>query len=194
MPVFSKVMSVNRFTAILQSLHFQDNTLPTDNDRMRKIRPVFTYICNRFKATFVPFQKLVIDESLVLWRGNLYFRQYIQTKRHRFGLKLYVLCDCETGYILDMNLYLGAGTDIIHTKELGKSGSVVSTMLEPYLGKGYILYVDNWYTSPALFYFLHENLTGACGTVRPNRKCMPKFPPRLMKVKSSINRHTTFSH
>lgn len=77
MPVFSKVMSVNRFIALLQSRHFQDNTIPTDNDRMRKIRPVFRYICNRFKATFTPFQKMVIDESLVLWRGNLYFHKYI---------------------------------------------------------------------------------------------------------------------
>ena len=54
-------------------------------------------------------------------------------------------------------------------------------MLEPYLGKGHILYVDNWYNSPALFYFLHENMTGACVTVNPNMKCMPKFPPNLMK-------------
>ncbi len=36
-PVFSKVMSVNRFTAFLQSLHFHGNTKPTDDDRMRKI-------------------------------------------------------------------------------------------------------------------------------------------------------------
>lgn len=80
-----------------------------------------------------------------------------------------------------MILYLGAGTDINLTQGLGKSGSVVSTMLESYLGKGHILYVDNWYTSPSLFHFLHENMTGACGTVKANRKFMPKYPPKFVK-------------
>ena len=54
-------------------------------------------------------------------------------------------------------------------------------MLEPYFGQGHILFVDNWYTSPTLFHFLHEKKTGACGTVKPNRKFMAKFPSNLQK-------------
>lgn len=180
-PIFSKVMSVNRFIALLQALHFQDNTQPTDDDKMRKIRPIFDYICHSFRSSFKPFQNLVIDESLVLWRGNLHFRQYIPSKRHRFGLKIFVLCDCETGFILDMILYTGARTNIKENKKLGISGSVVSTMLESYLGQGHTLFVDNWYTSPTLFHYLHERMTGACGTVKPNRKFMAKFPIGLQK-------------
>lgn len=42
-----------------------------------------------FTKYFTPFQKLVIDESLVLFRGRLLFRQYIKSKAHRFGIKLF---------------------------------------------------------------------------------------------------------
>lgn len=182
-PIFSKVMSVNRFTNILRSLHIIDNMLPIPDtpDRMRKIRPVFDYLRQRYKSVFAPFRNLVIDESLVLWRGNLFFRQYIPSKRHRFGLKLFVMCDCETGYIMDMILYTSTTTDITEDRTLGVAGAVVQTFIEPYLGKGHTLYVDNWYTSPGLFKFLHDNQTGCCGTVRKNRKNMPQFPPKMEK-------------
>jgi hypothetical protein len=39
--------------------------------------------------------------------------------------------------------------------------------------------VDNWYSSPDLFVWLHNRATNACGTVRKNRKQMPKFEYRL---------------
>lgn len=93
MPILSKVMSVNRCLALVQASHFQDNTQPTGNDRMRNIRPIFDCICKSFKSSFKPFQNLVTDESLVLWRGHLHFGQYIPSKRHRFGLKIFLLCD-----------------------------------------------------------------------------------------------------
>jgi hypothetical protein len=53
------------------------------------------------------------------------FKQFIPSKRHRIGVKVFVLCDCETGYILDFILYTGATTDIVEDRELGISGAVV---------------------------------------------------------------------
>lgn len=43
------------------------------------------------------------------------------------------------------------------------------------------MFVDNWYTSPALFSYLHENKTNACGTVKKNRKNMPALSRLLEK-------------
>ncbi|KAG8239405.1 hypothetical protein J437_LFUL017987 [Ladona fulva] len=59
--------------------------------------------------------------------------------------------------------------------ELGKSGDIVGTLIKPYLEKGHTLFVDNWYSSPALFLWLHNKVTNACGIVRKNRKHMPKM-------------------
>ena len=46
-------------------------------------------------------------------------------------------------------------------------------MLSDYVGKYYRLYVDNFYTSPSLFYNLWKLRTQACGTSRP-RKGLPQ--------------------
>ena len=46
-------------------------------------------------------------------------------------------------------------------------------LLQPYLDKGYRLFVDNFYTSPRLADFLLDNGTTLVGTVRPNRRDFP---------------------
>ncbi|KAJ8376433.1 hypothetical protein SKAU_G00070130 [Synaphobranchus kaupii] len=46
----------------------------------------------------------------------------------------------------------------------------VINLLNPYLGTGYQVYVDNWHTSTALFLQLYDMRFGACGTSRENRK------------------------
>lgn len=127
----------------------------------------------------------MIDESLMLWKGRLSFKQYIPSKRHRFGVKLFVLCDCQTGFVLDFIVYTGSTTEHIDASTLeegiGKSGAIVSTLMEPYLNKGHTLFIDNWYSSPALSEKLAKQKTGTCGTVKSNRKGMPKFPTKIKK-------------
>ena len=51
---------------------------------------------------------------------------------------------------------------------------IPSVLMAPYLGKGHILYTDNYYTSPSLASFLLSNKTHLCGTVRQNRRFYPK--------------------
>lgn len=187
--VFPKYMTRDRFMQIKRYLHFNNNAFLDASDKIFKVRPVYEYINKKFTEFFTPFQKLVIDESLVLFRGHVGFRQYIKTKRHRFGLKFFVLCDCETGIVLNSMLYTGKGTVRV-TDHLGVSGSVVESMLQPYLGKGHLFYSDNYYTSPHLSTFLHEQNTGSCGTVRQNRKHMPTFDlPRDRDTNISLRDH-----
>ena len=85
----------------------------------------FSMLLDKFRRYFRPFQKLVIDESLVLFHGRVVFRQYIPSKRHRFGIKFFVICDCETGYMLDLAVYTATDIDIPKDKVLGFSGAVV---------------------------------------------------------------------
>ena len=177
-PVFRKYMPRDRYLLLLRCLHFADDENPNPDDRIWKVRPIFSMLNARYKKYFYPFQKLVIDESLMLFKGRLAFKQYLPNKRHRFGIKFFVLCDCETGVVLDMIVYTATDTDIpkVNKKDpIGMSGSIVKKMMLPYLGRGHILYTDNWYTSPALCQLLHDHKTGSCGTVRTTRKFMPKF-------------------
>jgi hypothetical protein len=159
----------------LYALHFADNQTMDKTDPLRKIRPIVDSMQTKFSNSFYPFQDLAIDESRILWKGRLVFKQYIPSKRHRFGVKLFEICDSETGYILGFIVYTGASTAIERTEKFGISGDIVLTLMKPYLNKNHILYVDNWYTSAILFKHLLEQQTGACGTVKPNRKGMPVF-------------------
>lgn len=172
-------MSKNRYLLILRLLHFCDNTQPALHGRLSKIKVVVDMFRKSFSQNFQPFRNLCIDESLLLFKGNLSFKQFIPSKRSRFGIKTYLLCDCETGYVLDLIVYTGSDTEILDTEGLGLSGAIVTTLLGPYLNKGHCLFIDNWYSSPSLFTYLHLNKTNACGTVRTDRMGMPQFEDEL---------------
>ena len=182
-------MSRNRFLSLLRFLHFNDNGQQTTDDNLYKIRPIINHLRDVFGEILVPYQNLCIDESLVLWKGRLSFKQYIPSKRRRFGIKLFLLCDVHTGIILDLIVYTGATTDIKKISRLGISGSIVMTLLEPYLDQGHNLFVDNWYTSVGLFETLFERSTGACGTVRKNRVNLPDLEEKIGEGQQ-IYKHT----
>lgn len=173
--VFGKYMSCDRYQLLMRYLHFSDNANVDQNDSMYKIRRVFDNLTTKFKDIYKPYQKDINDEPLVLFRGRTAFRQYIKTKYHSFGLKVFVMCDCQTDIILDMILYTGRTTDIPKKYPLGVSGAVVRQMIHSYVGEGQVMYMDNLDTSPSLWHYLHEQNVGSCGTVCENRKYKPKL-------------------
>ena len=61
-------------------------------DRLAKIQPLLDVLEQNFKELFCPGEDIVIDETLIPWRGRLIFRQYIPNKAHRYGIKLFKLC------------------------------------------------------------------------------------------------------
>lgn len=67
------------------------------------------------------------------------------------------------------------------------STSVVKQLLEGYLGKGHILYIDNFYTSVSLAEYLLSENTGMVGTLRANRRGNPKkMLSRKLKTGNAI--------
>ncbi|XP_046400817.1 piggyBac transposable element-derived protein 4-like [Ischnura elegans] len=181
-PIFGDLMPRDRYLMILRMLHFSDSAKANNSDRLTKVRPVIDLLRSAYRNALTPFANLRINESRQLFNGRLSFKQYIPSKSSRFGIKTFVLCDCKTGYVLDFIVYMRSSIDKLEQNTgLGKSGDIVSTLMKPYLGKGHNLYVNYCYTSPLLFLWLHRNGTNACGTVRKNRKEMPRMEKRLGK-------------
>ncbi|KAK3891412.1 hypothetical protein Pcinc_004711 [Petrolisthes cinctipes] len=108
--------------------------------------------------------------------GCLSVKQYIPSKRLRFGINIFVLCAIETGYILDYVIYSASDFDVNKSNPLGFSGSVVKVLMNRYLCENHVLYTDNCYTSPALTMYLKDHGVGTVGTVRTYRKHYPQFP------------------
>lgn len=122
-PFFGKCMSQNRFSSILRFLHFTSND--TNGDKISKIRPVHELLTEKFKNSYRPGNKITVDESLMLWKGRLGWKEFIRTKRARFGIKTFDLCESRTGYLYNSSIYTGKDTDNTGDPALGLSGSVV---------------------------------------------------------------------
>lgn len=55
-------------------------------------------------------------------------------------------------------------------KVTGKSEAIIELFMKPYLGKDHTLFVDNVYSSSALFDLLYNNCTNAYGMVKKRAK------------------------
>lgn len=174
LPVFRRYMSRNRFQAVLRCLHFADNPPdgePIPVDRLYKLRPLLDYFNDRMTEIYYPGKNLCIDESVVLCRGRLIFRQYIKNKRHKYGVKLYLLCEAN-GMVQKVVVCTGSNdTDI---GGIDHASNVVHKLLENKLNKGHSVYMDNFYNSVPLAEDLLEKGTYITGTIRKTTKGLPR--------------------
>lgn len=99
-------MSRNRFELLLANLHFANNETIEQNSRLGKVLPLVNILTDNYQKVFSPGQDIVVDETMVPWRGRLVFRQYIPTKSHKYGIKLFKLCSTE-GYTWSSKIYSG---------------------------------------------------------------------------------------
>lgn len=91
-------MSRERFEILYKFLHFVDNTgYQNSQDKLFKVRPLIDLLVNNFQAVYKPGCKLVVDESMVPFRGRLGIKQYIPGKANKYGMKIYKACTPE-GY------------------------------------------------------------------------------------------------
>ena len=169
-PVFNQTMQCDRFELILKFLHYCNNEELTENDRLFKLRRISEMLISRFQAVYTLERNVSIGESMVLWRGRLRFRQFIPGKRHKYGVKLYLLCE-PSGYVYNLLVYCGKMDPI---SGLGHAETVVMKLMDNILDRGHMLYTDNFYTSVPLAQQLLNRQTYLCGTLRKNRKHLPE--------------------
>jgi hypothetical protein len=164
---------LTRYLDIMRSLHFVNNhTLqPTNKDRFSKFGIIMNEILLKFDNFVQPGEFICIDESLMPFKGRLSFKQYVPTKRARFGVKFFVLVDCATKVILRILPYQGKGTELDGSrKDFGVGGSVIMTMLKDgYLEKYHRLVADNWFSTPQLVKELLDKKTYFLGTTQKRR-------------------------
>lgn len=92
----------------------------------------------------MPGIDIVVDESMIPFRGRLLFRQYMHGKSNKYGIKLFKLCD-KTGYTYSVIVYTGKDND--GYGGIGLASSVILKLVEPYIKAGRTLSTDNFYTS-----------------------------------------------
>lgn len=166
--IFRKTMTRDRFLLILRCIHFSDNKRQSD-DRLKKVNILLDWFNNQMLRLYYPGKDLSLDEGMILWRGRLIFRQYIKGKRHRYGVKLYSLCEPD-GLVLAFTIYSGKGGPL---SGKGHAEKVVKLLMRGKLDVGHSLYMDNFYNSFPLASELLKRDTYCTGTIRIDRKHLP---------------------
>uniref|UniRef100_A0A8C4T5A9 RRM domain-containing protein n=1 Tax=Erpetoichthys calabaricus TaxID=27687 RepID=A0A8C4T5A9_ERPCA len=110
-PIFAAVMTRNRFSLLLKFFHLNDNRNEPDKkdpnrDRLFKLHPLIDHLFEAFQLPYMTGPSVAVDESLLLWKGRLQFRQYLPLKRARFGIKMFCLAE-NSGYIYRFRVYTG---------------------------------------------------------------------------------------
>ncbi|XP_049882739.1 piggyBac transposable element-derived protein 4-like [Pectinophora gossypiella] len=197
MPGFRKIMQKDRFLLLMRFLHFADNNTihHGDDKKLAKIRPLLEHLNKKFADIYSPRREMSIDESLLLWKGRISWMQCIRSKAARFGIKTYELCEAVSGYVLKVIIYTGKGT-LPRASVFGFSSSTAKIVLElfkDYLGRGFTLFMDNFYNSIALTRFLKSKKTDVVGTLNRRRVDCPQdikaINEKRMERGAVVSRH-----
>ena len=174
-PFFSRVMSRDHFELIFWMLHASNSTVSPPK-RIDKIRTFLEMMVAKFQDNYVPRRSLVVDETMLRFRGRFSGKQYMPKKPVKWGIKAFSLADSSNGYLFNILLYTGAETldeASQQFSELPQPARVVLHLVEPYLHLGHHVFTDRYYTSLPLAKALHDNGTTFTGTCVRDRLDLP---------------------
>lgn len=192
-----EAMSVNTFEKIRKILHFNNNAdhLPVthpQHDKLHKLRPIIDHLNQKFASVTIE-QRLSIDEQMCSTKIGHFLKQYLPNKPHKWGFKLFVLCNLM-GYAYKFIIYSGKETNdrVENEQGVGVVGQTVLNLLRVVpRHRNHIVYFDNYYTSLPLMYQLAKEGIQSLGTIQRNRlgkSC--KLPNKQEVMKTTIPRGT----
>ena len=177
-------MARDRFLQMFWMLHVGNDNVQGVTEalkRMRKIHGMIEKIENLFQKYFVPGRNIAIDESTVGFKGKVIFKTYNPKKPTKWGIRIFVLADSDTGYVHSIIPYYGKHTSDIcnlpHTEKSFTSHIVLSLMdrLELCVSgiDGYHLFTDRYYSSVELAQELVKKQCHTTGTIIARRSGNP---------------------
>ncbi|XP_045456889.1 piggyBac transposable element-derived protein 4-like [Melitaea cinxia] len=169
-------MSKERCDFLLRCLRFDDKTFRLQrqkDDPFTPIRDLWEMLMVQCRQNYVPGTNVTIDEQLLAFRGRCKFRMYIPNKPAKYGVKLEMLCDSGTRYMIDSTPYLGKGTN---TRGVPLGEYFVKELTRSIHGTNRNVTMDNWFTSVPLAKQLLQQpyKMTLVGTLRANKKEIPE--------------------
>ncbi|CAF3008182.1 unnamed protein product [Rotaria sp. Silwood2] len=125
---------------------------------------------HNFQKNYILGEYVSIDESMIKFKGRSSLKQYLPKKLIKRGFKVWTLADSKNGYVYDFEIYKGKDSE-----RDGTLGEYVVKRFVVDLEFSYRkVYFDNYFTSPILIDYLYKKGIYAAGTVRADRKYLPK--------------------
>ena len=105
-------------------------------------------------------------------------------------MQAWYLAESKTWYCYNLDIYAHKQADEVDRNK-SKVHSIVLRRAAPCNDVRHHLYVDNYYTSPAVLEALLVKKFGALGTVRSNRNAVPD---EITRAKLKVGIHPIFYH
>jgi len=163
--IIFQTMTRDRYLTLLRNIHVSEPQEESKEDKLGKIRFFVSSVAQNCRENFKPGQNLSVDEAMIGFKGRIQWKQYLPKKPTKWGFKIWSLADSETGYLLNMEPYIGKKDE----KSDGIAYDVVTRLSQPYEGKNHHIWMDNFFSSPKLFLDLAEKKIWCTGTIRQNK-------------------------
>ena len=167
--IVKNAMPRNRFVAILQNLHFCDNTTIDPADKCGKVCPLLGMVRDNLRKHAKLTKCLNIDQLMIPHYGKFgqTLKQRMPLKPIRYGYKVWCL-NLQGGYLYDFEVYQGKGSKNEFSDKFGLCPSVVMGLLKSLRPGQFCVYIDNYFNSIPLLKHLKQEGIGCTGTLRAN--------------------------
>ena len=143
---------------------------------------MFVEIC---KSMYLVGTAVCMNKQLLPFRGRSAFRQYMPKKPSKYGIKIWMMCNCATKYMMNAKVYFGKENNEV-AREL--ASDVVCMLAQPISGHqgGQNVTTDNFFTSVDLSNRLKDRSLTLVGTMQQNKKEIPtEFKPARQRPEYS---------
>ena len=196
-PVFSSVMSKNRYQQMLRYFHISTTQLSkTKNvinkiDEMDKVYYLLEFLKQKWNIYKPPKQCLTVDESIISFKGKILFKEMQKRKKNKWAMKCWILVDSVSSYVHNIQVY---------TRQLaGSNNNLAETVvleLSENLPAGTKLFFDFAFTSVSLLESLAERRIAAIGMLHLCKQGVTKkfYSEHLKENETSCYRHKEFKN
>jgi len=112
-PAYRAAMSERRFCFLLRCLCFdnkQTRVLGEAEDKFAAVREIWEPLIKNCQDIYCPGENIAVDEQVLDFRGRCSFRMYIPNKPDKYGIKLMMVCDSRSYFMLNAIPYLAKCT------------------------------------------------------------------------------------
>ncbi|XP_035283504.1 uncharacterized protein LOC118232545 [Anguilla anguilla] len=138
-------------------------------DKFSLVSDVWNKFVQNSIACYKPGANITVNEQLFPTKAWCWFTQYVSSKPDKSGIKSWLAADVDSKYMLNGFPYLGKDESRPPGQRLGEN--VVMRLMEPFLGKGRNVTMDNFFTSVSLAKKLVSN--SMVGIINKNRRELP---------------------
>ena len=137
------------------------------------MRSVIDHLNFKFSEVQSNNSEQSIDEHMVKFKGRSEIKQYMKSKPIKGGFKFWFCCSSKSGYLCQMDIYLGRKQTPEFNLGLGEEAVL---LLKTNLDRSFwTVCFDNIFNSPKLIEKLLQKDIYGIGTVWANREKMPKM-------------------